>query len=89
MCDYLIEAFLQSTINEHFIIQYKHIEKIDLENAFGNFRGVRCKMNDNDYKKLDQNEDKYTTYIYNDTIYLNSIEYIVPSIIKLNNYVER
>ena len=46
-------------------------------------------MNDNDYKKLDQNEDKYTTYIYNDTIYLNSIEYIVPSIIKLNNYVER
>lgn len=89
MCDYLIETFLKSKINEDFIIQYKHIGKIDLENAFGNFRGVRCKMNDNDFKKLDLNEDKYTTCIYNDTIYLNSIEYIVPSIIKLNNCVDR
>ena len=84
MCDNLIEAFLQST-NENFIIDYKHIGKIDLENTFGSFRGIRCKLNDNDNKKLDQNQNKYTSYSYNDTIYLNSIEYIVPSRVKFTS----
>ena len=84
MCDNLIEAFLQST-NENFIIDYKHIGKIDLENEFGSFREIKCKLNDNDNKKLDQNQNKYTSHSYYDTIYLNSIEYIVPSRIRLTS----
>ena len=84
MCDNLIEAFLQST-NENFIIDYKHIGKIDLENEFGSFRGIKCKMNDNDNKKLNQNQNKYTSYSCVDTIYVNSIEYIVPSRVKLTS----
>lgn len=63
MCDNVIEAFLQST-NEHFIIDYKHIGKIDLENEFGSFRGIKCKLNKNDHIKLDQNQDKYTLHSY-------------------------
>ncbi len=66
-CKDLIDKFLLSS-NEMLIIKYKHLGKVNLNNASGTYNNIMCEFNNNDLDYLSNNSERYKMKTYYDTI---------------------